>query len=431
MSKLEYNISTKKVEIYVDETDKELRDAYYKRLRDISYNSYRYANDIVNKQYFKDLLKLGIGNVDNTITSDELKKRLDSVTQSSEMNFGYKYTSTDLKNALPSYVRVAVNNVVFQNYNSDKKEVLRGDRSIRNYRRNSPVYFSKDAIRGLKKTDGKDFQFQLLSTPMKTKLGRDRSNNESVFNSILSGKYLMCDSQFQFKDDKLYLLLVIKMPKETVDIDENKTLGVDLGINIPIYVAVNDGYSNTGFGSRDDLFAKKQQFYNRRRSLQSNLKIAKGGKGRNKKLKSLNAIKTLEKDYTKTYIHTITSSVIKYATSQRVGKILLEDLSTVKDHANDVALRNWNIYDIQQMITYKANRIGISVEMVDPAYSSQRCNKCGNIDSDNRPTQEKFECVKCGHTDNADRNAAKNLSIANTEKYKKEIKKHKDSVKQN
>jgi IS605 OrfB family transposase len=165
--------------------------------------------------------------------------------------------------------------------------------------------------------------------------------------------------------------------------------------------------------------------------LQSNLKIAKGGKGRNKKLKSLNAIKTLEKDYTKTYIHTITSSVIKYATSQRVGKILLEDLSTVKDHANDVVLRNWNIYDIQQMITYKANRIGISVEMVDPAYSSQRCNKCGNIDSDNRPTQEKFECVKCGHTDNADRNAAKNLSIANTEKYKKEIKKHKDSVKQN
>jgi hypothetical protein len=141
MSQIEYNISTKRIEIYVEETDKELKDAYYKRLRDISYNSYRYANDIVNKQYFKDLLKIGIGNSDNSITSAELKERLESVTETSEMNFGYKYTADDLKKALPSYVRSAVNNVVFKNYNSDKKDVLRGDKSIRNYRRNSSVSF--------------------------------------------------------------------------------------------------------------------------------------------------------------------------------------------------------------------------------------------------------------------------------------------------
>ena len=52
-----------------------------------------------------------------------------------------------------------------------------------------------------------------------------------------------------------------------------------------------------------------------------------------------------------------------------------------------------------------------------------------SIHKDNRPTQETFKCIKCGHEDNADRNAAKNLSIANTETYKIEIKKHKDSVK--
>jgi len=429
MSQIEYNISTKRIEIYVEETDKELKDAYYKRLRDISYNSYRYANDIVNKQYFKDLLKIGIGNSDNSITSAELKERLESVTETSEMNFGYKYTADDLKKALPSYVRSAVNNVVFKNYNSDKKDVLRGDKSIRNYRRNSSVSFVIKGLVGLKKAEGKDFRFQLLSTPMKTKLGRDRSNNEAIFDAILSGKILMCDSQFQFKNDKLYLLLTIKTPKEKVKIDKNKTLGVDLGINIPIYVAVNDGLTSKGFGTKDELFAKKQQFQSRRRSLQHNLAITKGGKGRNKKLKKLNSIKDSEKNYTKTYLDTITKAVINYAVSNKVGVITLEDLSGVKEHANEVVLRNWNIYDLQQKIKYKAANIGIEVVMVDPAYSSQRCYKCGSIHEDNRPTQETFNCIKCGHEDNADRNAAKNLSIANTEKYKIEIKKHKDSVK--
>jgi putative transposase len=429
MSQIEYNISTKRIEIYVEETDKELKDAYYKRLRDISYNSYRYANDIVNKQYFKDLLKIGIGNADNSITSTELKERLESVTETSEMNFGYKYTADDLKKALPSYVRSAVNNVVFKNYNSDKKDVLRGDKSIRNYRRNSSVSFVIKGLVGLKKAEGKDFRFQLLSTPMKTKLGRDRSNNEAIFDAILSGKILMCDSQFQFKNDKLYLLLTIKTPKEKVKIDKNKTLGVDLGINIPIYVAVNDGLTSKGFGTKDELFAKKQQFQSRRRSLQHNLAITKGGKGRNKKLKKLNSIKDSEKNYTKTYLDTITKAVINYAVSNKVGVITLEDLSGVKEHANEVVLRNWNIYDLQQKIKYKAANIGIEVVMVDPAYSSQRCYKCGSIHEDNRPTQETFKCIKCGNEDNADRNAAKNLSIANTEKYKIEIKKHKDSVK--
>ena len=264
---------------------------------------------------------------------------------------------------------------------------------------------------------------------MKTKLGRDRSNNEAIFDAILSGKILMCDSQFQFKNDKLYLLLTIKTPKEKVKIDKNKTLGVDLGINIPIYVAVNDGLTSKGFGTKDELFAKKQQFQSRRRSLQHNLAITKGGKGRNKKLKKLNSIKDSEKNYTKTYLDTITKAVINYAVSNKVGVITLEDLSGVKEHANEVVLRNWNIYDLQQKIKYKAANIGIEVVMVDPAYSSQRCYKCRSIHEDNRPTQETFKCIKCGNEDNADRNAAKNLSIANTEKYKIEIKKHKDSVK--
>ena len=46
---------------------------------------------------------------------------------------------------------------------------------------------------------------------------------------------------------------------------------------------------------------------------------------------------------------------------------------------------------------------------MNPAYTSQACNKCHHITKENRKSQSKFACVKCRHTDNADINAAKNI----------------------
>lgn len=43
---------------------------------------------------------------------------------------------------------------------------------------------------------------------------------------------------------------------------------------------------------------------------------------------------------------------------------------------------------------------------VDPAYTSQTCAKCGNVDKENRQSQAVFICTKCGHKANADVNAA-------------------------
>ena len=62
------------------------------------------------------------------------------------------------------------------------------------------------------------------------------------------------------------------------------------------------------------------------------------------------------------------------------------------------------------MIEYKAERVGIKVKYVDPAFTSQTCSKCGYVDEENRITQDKFECQKCGFTLNADHNAAINIA---------------------
>ena len=57
-----------------------------------------------------------------------------------------------------------------------------------------------------------------------------------------------------------------------------------------------------------------------------------------------------------------------------------------------------------QCLDYKTN-----ANYINPAYTSQTCNKCGNIDKENRKTQAAFLCTACGHRENADVNAALNI----------------------
>ena len=46
---------------------------------------------------------------------------------------------------------------------------------------------------------------------------------------------------------------------------------------------------------------------------------------------------------------------------------------------------------------------------VPPAYTSVRCNACGEVDPKSRESQAVFRCHACGHTANADVNAARNI----------------------
>jgi putative transposase len=50
------------------------------------------------------------------------------------------------------------------------------------------------------------------------------------------------------------------------------------------------------------------------------------------------------------------------------------------------------------------------VELVNPAYTSQTCNRCGHREAENRESQAVFACRACGHRDHADVNAARNIA---------------------
>ncbi|MGP3951840.1 RNA-guided endonuclease InsQ/TnpB family protein [Streptomyces sp. 7N604] len=65
-------------------------------------------------------------------------------------------------------------------------------------------------------------------------------------------------------------------------------------------------------------------------------------------------------------------------------------------HKLELALRN------------AARHTGSQILLVNPAYTSQTCNRCGHVDAKSRKSQAAFECTACGHRDHADVNAAKN-----------------------
>ena len=50
------------------------------------------------------------------------------------------------------------------------------------------------------------------------------------------------------------------------------------------------------------------------------------------------------------------------------------------------------------------------VEKVRPAFTSQRCSACGQVDRDSRESQAVFRCTACGFAGHADVNAAKNIA---------------------
>ena len=71
-------------------------------------------------------------------------------------------------------------------------------------------------------------------------------------------------------------------------------------------------------------------------------------------------------------------------------------------------LHSWSFSEFEYMLIYKCMLHGISVEYVNPKYTSQTCSRCSYRNEKNR-NKDTFICLRCGYTDHADINAAINI----------------------
>lgn len=296
-----------------------------------------------------------------------------------------------------------------------KNGLARGERSLTNYKRDFPLLVRNRDLRFSYIEESDEIQINWIrGIKFEVVLGnRLRENTlelRQTLHKCISKEYKICDSSIQIDGKDIILNLTIDIPEnKAVEFIDGRCLGVDLGIKYPAYICLSDDtYKRKSIGSELELLKQRQQFKNRRKRLQEQLKLVKGGKGREKKLRALESLRSNERNFAKTYNHNVSKEIVDFALKHKCEFIKLEDLSN--NSFDDKLLGSWGYYELQNMIEYKAERVGIKVVKVDPSYTSQTCSRCGHIDKENRPTQEKFKCTKCDFSLNADHNAAINIS---------------------
>lgn len=201
-----------------------------------------------------------------------------------------------------------------------------------------------------------------------------------------------------YRDGKFFLYATCDMPEGT-PLEPDDVLGVDLGVK-------NIAVDNTGTTfSNEKVEAVRKRVHKHRTSLQN-----KGTKSAKRRLKKISRRESRFRTYTN---HCVSKYLVKKAKDTGCA-IALEDLSginqrTVVRKSQRAERLSWAFRQLRFFITYKAKLVGVPVIIVDPKYTSQKCNKCGHTEKANRQSQGEFCCRSCGHEDHADCNGAKNI----------------------
>lgn len=177
-------------------------------------------------------------------------------------------------------------------------------------------------------------------------------------------------------------------------------LGIDLGIRS--IATMSTGKKINGA----KVQAIRARYARIRASLQS-----KGTKGSKRALKRLAG---REARFMSWINHNVSRSIIREAESHARGLIRFEHLKGIREstrswnkHRNRM-MAGWGYYQLQTFTEYKAARVGLETEFVNPAWTSENCHSCGY-----RGIRSKLKnwlhCPTCDMVFDADLNAAKNI----------------------
>ena len=223
-------------------------------------------------------------------------------------------------------------------------------------------------------------------------------------NKYLNEDFKKCSSKLICKRGKWYLHLTIAYPTSTRVSKKPTVLGVDVGINnIAAMQSSNSDTCDVIDGT--DLFAHLKKMRERRAQLQ-----ARGTRSAYRRLEKLNACSCA---HVKNTLHIASKKIVQHALDAGCSHIALENITNIRVTAThrksyNGVFHSWMFHELQSQIDYKAQRAGIQVVYVDPAYTSKTCSACGSRDV--RRNGDSFTCTSCGHIDHADINAAKNIA---------------------
>ncbi|MGG4499062.1 RNA-guided endonuclease TnpB family protein [Brevibacillus reuszeri] len=180
-----------------------------------------------------------------------------------------------------------------------------------------------------------------------------------------------------------------------------RILGVDLGLKVPA-VAITDDEKVCFFGNGRENKYIKRKFRSVRKKL-----------GKKKKVNAIRNLNDKEQRWMKDKDHKVSREIVHFAVENKISVIRLEQLTNIRQttrtsRKNEKNLHTWSFYRLSTFIAYKANLVGIKVEYVNPAYTSQTCPKCSER---NKAQDRQYKC-QCGFEKHRDIVGAMNIRYA-------------------
>lgn len=368
----------------------------------------------------------------------------------------YRYLTQERKYIPSGCLSSLANNYVAKMYKANNKEAWKGTKSLPTVR--SPILPIRHKGTTITKSgEGEEAQYLIspdgfkggwLSADLCKEVGYTheipKEKRELIFKTVFSwrdggsrailervvlGEYTVKDSSLIkiWKYDKatgkkkprFFFLMVYELPVSNIVLDPAIVCGVDLGVVVPVYCALNNGLNRLPFGTAEEVWAARSKFRRQRRAKQR-----EGGR------QSVNVAweqSEKEKNWVQNFYHTATRAIIKFCLRNNCGTIHMEDLSGLRKRdlgeGNERKRLMWVPSKLREMLSYKVKEYGINLVFVNPRNTSRRCSSCGYVDKDNRQSQAKFLCQHCGEEMNADYNAAKNIASMTGEEIENGYKK--------
>lgn len=201
----------------------------------------------------------------------------------------------------------------------------------------------------------------------------------------------------------------------TIGLDENRIVGVHLGITNSCFCAVSD--SSAFFRIEgSEITAFRNQIESRKEKLQRQTKYSGNGSighGVKRRIASIDELSNKISNFRDTCNHKYSRAIVDFAIREKAGIIVIKDMTGISEE--NTFLKNWSYYDLQQKISNKAKENGIKVVTVAGQYTSRRCSSCGHI-NDNGHEGAFFVCENCKKRIYAERNSAKNLATKDIDK---------------
>lgn len=260
--------------------------------------------------------------------------------------------------------------------------------------------------------------FKLLSAIQFDKRTLTIKNRDCTFSTVngrVKARYFIGNYQRNMLDDPNYefrtatlsyrngnFFLNITIIKPAIVKEPEAIMGIDLGIK-------NIAATSTGrFFSSGLLNDSRKQFREKRGKIQS-----KGTRSAHKLIKRLGG---KENRFANWVLHNVSRQIVNEAIDKGAQVIAFEKLANIRERAKKwrkkekAKVNLWTFSKLQQFVQYKALEAGIDTVFVDAKYTSQRCSKCGHVESSNR-NGFSFKCKHCGFSINADYNASKNIAF--------------------